>query len=47
VLQALHEGPAVREFLHQRQGQVPPAAGVRMLTILLLFAPLREPVQLR
>lgn len=31
VLQALHEGAAVREQLHQRQGQVPSAAGVRML----------------
>lgn len=31
MLQTLQEGAAVREYMHQRKGQVPSAAGVRML----------------
>jgi hypothetical protein len=31
MLQALHKGPAVRQYLHQHEGQVQEPAGVRML----------------
>jgi hypothetical protein len=35
VLQKVHEGPAVREFLHRCQRQVQAAAGVRVLNVSL------------
>jgi hypothetical protein len=31
LLQEMHEGPAVRELVHQRQREVQAAAGLRML----------------